>query len=89
VPVAREVFDAYMRKPNQIHRKRADVSVTAADLLAVPDGPKTERGLRNNVAIAIGYLEAWLRGVGCVPLFNLMEDAATAEISRTQLWQWV
>ncbi|QCN95172.1 malate synthase A [Azospirillum argentinense] len=89
VPVAREVFDAYMRKPNQIDRKRANVSVTAADLLAVPEGPKTERGLRNNVAVAIGYLEAWLRGIGCVPLFNLMEDAATAEISRTQLWQWV
>ncbi|MBK4719317.1 malate synthase A [Azospirillum sp. YIM DDC1] len=89
VPVAREVFDAYMRKPNQIDRKRADVAVTAADLLAVPEGPKTERGLRNNVAVAIGYLEAWLRGIGCVPLFNLMEDAATAEISRTQLWQWV
>ncbi|CAO3401540.1 malate synthase A [Azospirillum sp. 11R-A] len=89
VPVAREVFDAYMPTPNQIARKRTDVTVTAADLLAVPAGPKTEAGLRNNVAVGIGYIEAWLRGQGCVPLFNLMEDAATAEISRTQVWQWV
>nr|WP_222529973.1 malate synthase A [Azospirillum sp. 412522] len=89
VPVAREVFDAYMPTPNQIARKRTDVTVTAADLLAVPAGPKTQSGLRNNVAVGIGYIEAWLRGQGCVPLFNLMEDAATAEISRAQLWQWV
>jgi malate synthase len=89
VPVAMEVFNAHMPTPNQIARKREDVSVTAADLLTVPPGPKTEKGLRQNVAVGIGYLEAWLRGVGCVPLFNLMEDAATAEISRTQVWQWV
>lgn len=89
VPVAMEVFDTHMPNPNQIDRKRADVTITAADLLTVPDGPKTEKGLRMNVAVGIGYLEAWLRGTGCVPLFNLMEDAATAEISRTQVWQWV
>ena len=89
VPVAMEVFDAYMPGPNQIERKRGDVAVTAADLLAVPEGPKTEKGLRMNVAVGIGYIEAWLRGLGCVPLFNLMEDAATAEISRSQVWQWV
>lgn len=89
VPVAKAVFDELMPTPNQIHRKRADVSVAAADLLAVPPGPKTEAGLRQNVAVGIGYVEAWLRGQGCVPLFNLMEDAATAEISRTQVWQWL
>lgn len=89
VPVAQAVFDALMPTPNQINRLRTDVSVTAADLLAVPAGPKTEAGLRQNVAVGIGYIEAWLRGQGCVPLFNLMEDAATAEISRTQVWQWL
>ncbi|MBI1206673.1 MAG: malate synthase A [Azospirillum sp.] len=89
VPVALEVFDRLMPTPNQIHRKREDVAITAADLLTVPVGPKTEAGVRQNIAVGIGYLEAWLRGSGCVPLFNLMEDAATAEISRTQLWQWL
>ncbi len=88
IPVAMEVFDRLMPTPNQIHVKREDVAVTAADLLAVPEGPKTEAGLRMNVSVALGYVEAWLRGIGCVPLFNLMEDAATAEISRSQLWQW-
>lgn len=89
VPVAMEVFDRVMPTPNQIHRKREDVAVSAADLLRIPAGSKSEAGLRMNVSVSIGYVEAWLRGVGCVPLFNLMEDAATAEISRTQLWQWV
>ncbi|HYD69639.1 malate synthase A [Azospirillum sp.] len=89
VPVAMEVFDRHMPTPNQIHKKRQDVAVTAADLLKVPKGPRTEAGLRMNVAVGLGYIEAWLRGLGCVPLFNLMEDAATAEISRTQVWQWV
>ncbi len=89
VPVAMAVFDAYMPTPNQIARKRADLTVAAADLLTVPQGAKTEAGLRNNVAVGIGYIEAWLRGSGCVPLFNLMEDAATAEISRSQVWQWI
>jgi malate synthase len=78
-----------MPTPNQIARLREDVHVTAADLLKIPEGPKSEAGLRMNIAVSIGYLEAWLRGIGCVPLFNLMEDAATAEISRSQLWQWV
>src|SRR3989442_291141 len=68
---------------------RDDVRVTAADLLTVPDGEITETGLRTNVDIGIQYLESWLRGVGCVPIYNLMEDAATAEISRSQVWQWV
>jgi malate synthase len=78
-----------MKEANQIARKRQDVHVSAADLIQVPNGTKTEAGLRQNVAVGIGYLEAWLRGIGCVPLFNLMEDAATAEISRAQVWQWV
>jgi malate synthase len=89
VGIAKEEFDAVMKEPNQIARKRQDVHVTAADLIAMPTGPKTEAGLRQNVAVGIGYVEAWLRGIGCVPLFNLMEDAATAEISRAQVWQWV
>jgi len=89
VAVARAEFDAVMKDANQVARKRQDVHVSAADLLAIPTGTMTEAGLRQNVAVGIGYVEAWLRGVGCVPLFNLMEDAATAEISRAQVWQWV
>jgi malate synthase len=89
VSLAKEVFDRYVPKPNQIDRKLEDVQITAADLLEVPKADITEAGLRQNVAVSIGYLESWLRGVGCVPLFNLMEDAATAEISRAQLWQWI
>jgi malate synthase len=89
VALAKEVFDHYMPKPNQIERKLEDVQITAADLLEVPKAEITEAGLRQNIAVSIGYLESWLRGVGCVPLFNLMEDAATAEISRAQLWQWI
>ena len=89
VELARAEFDAVMKEANQIARKRQDVHVTAADLITVPQGPKTEAGLRQNAAVGIGYVEAWLRGTGCVPLFNLMEDAATAEISRAQLWQWL
>jgi malate synthase len=89
VPVAREVFAAHMQGPNQLERMREDVHVTARDLLAVPVGARTEAGLRHNIRVGIQYLESWLRGVGCVPLYHLMEDAATAEISRTQIWQWV
>ncbi len=89
VGIAKEIFDKYMPQPNQIDRKLEDVHITAADLLAVPQAEITEAGLRQNIAVGIGYLESWLRGVGCVPLFNLMEDAATAEISRAQLWQWI
>jgi malate synthase len=89
VPVAMEIFDRLMPRPNQIEKKLADYQATAADLLEVPSGEITEAGLRQNIAVGLGYLEAWLRGIGCVPLFNLMEDAATAEISRAQLWQWI
>src|SRR5436309_12790866 len=78
-----------MPQANQIARKRQDVHITAADLLAVPEGTITEAGLRQNLNVGIGYIEAWLRGTGCVPLYNLMEDAATAEISRAQIWQWI
>jgi malate synthase len=87
VPVAKAVFDRIMPGPNQIARKREDVVVEAGDLIKIPGGTKTEAGLRQNIAVGIGYIEAWLRGIGCVPLFNLMEDAATAEISRAQVWQ--
>lgn len=89
VPVAMEIFDRVMPGPNQIEKQLKDFKVTAEDLLRVPEGAVTEAGLRQNVAVGLGYVEAWLRGIGCVPLFNLMEDAATAEISRAQLWQWV
>ena len=89
VPVAKEIFDAHMTTPNQIHVKREDVQVTAADLLTVPQGDITEDGLKMNIDVGIQYLESWLMGNGCVPLYNLMEDAATAEISRTQVWQWM
>ncbi len=89
VPVATEIFDRWMPGPNQIDKKLKDFHATAADLLQVPSGSITEAGLRQNIAVGLGYLEAWLRGTGCVPLFNLMEDAATAEISRAQLWQWI
>lgn len=88
VPVAMEVFNRLMPQPNQVHKQLPDFDATAEDLLQAPVGEITEAGLRQNVAVGLGYLEAWLRGIGCVPLFNLMEDAATAEISRAQLWQW-
>src|SRR2546429_1716767 len=87
VAIAMEEFDAVMKTPNQIDRKREDVHVTATDLLKVPDGTITEAGLRNNVSVSLQYLESWLRGSGCVPINNLMEDAATVEISRAQIWQ--
>jgi malate synthase len=90
VQLATEAFDAMMPQPNQIDRNRDDVQVTAYDLLDFgPSGPITEQGLRTNVSVGVQYLEAWLRGRGAVPLFNLMEDAATAEISRAQIWQWI
>ena len=88
VAVAKQVFDEHMPAPNQISRV-PEISVRAEDLLDVPSGAITERGVRQNVNVGILYLEAWLRGNGCVPLYDLMEDAATAEISRTQLWQWI
>ena len=88
VAAAKEIFEREMPLPNQIARKRQDVHVTASDLLAVPGGTITEAGVRQNLNVGIGYIEAWLRGIGCVPLYHLMEDAATAEISRAQVWQW-
>ena len=89
VAVAKEVFDAKLTGPNQLSVMREDVKVSRGDLLAVPEGTRSEEGLRHNVRVGVQYLEAWLRGQGCVPLYNLMEDAATAEISRAQVWQQV
>jgi malate synthase len=89
VPVARGVFDARMAASHQLQVTRDDMRVVASDLLAVPDGEITIQGLCTNIDVGIQYLEAWLRGIGCVPIYNLMEDAATAEISRTQVWQWM
>lgn len=89
VSLVKGIFDENMPTPNQINRQGEENQIGAAELLAVSDGAITEAGMRQNIAVGIGYLESWLRGIGCVPLFNLMEDAATAEISRAQLWQWV
>jgi malate synthase len=92
VPVANEVFDHFLGdKPNQVDRQRDDVDVSASDLLnlAVEGGEITDDGLRTNVSVGVRYLESWLRGVGAAAIDNLMEDAATAEISRSQIWQWV
>jgi len=87
--IAREAFDAVMPGPNQLQVLRADVNVTARDLLTVPEGAITEEGVRGCIRVGVQYLESWLRGNGCVPLYHLMEDAATAEICRAQLWQWL
>jgi malate synthase len=90
VQIALDAFDSVMPQPNQIERKRKDVKITADDLLKFePEKPITENGLRTNINIGIQYLGSWLAGSGCVPIFNLMEDAATAEISRSQIWQWI
>src|SRR5712691_5039149 len=89
VAIAMEEFDAVMLGPNQIDRRREDVYVTAADLLKIPEGTITEAGLRTNISVSLQYLESWLRGSGCVPINNLMEDAATVEISRAQIWEWI
>jgi malate synthase len=89
VPVAKTVFDEGMPRPNQLDRLRDDVTVSAANLIEPPHGTRTDAGLRHNIRVGIQYLEAWLGGQGAVPIYNLMEDAATAEISRTQIWQWV
>jgi malate synthase len=84
-----DVFDRLMPTPNQVHRLREDVAVSADDLLRVPEGSITSEGLRDNVSVSLQYMAAWLCGNGCVPINNLMEDAATAEISRAQIWQWI
>lgn len=89
VPVAMEIFNAHMKGRNQIDKKSEEVQVSASDLLRAPQGEITEHGLRVNIDVGIQYLESWLNGSGCVPIYNLMEDAATAEISRAQVWQWV
>ena len=92
VPTATEAFDRVLgSRPNQLERQRPEVSVTAGQLLdvRVPDGAVTEDGLRMNVSVGIQYIESWLRGVGAAAINNLMEDVATAEISRSQVWQWV
>ena len=90
VPIAKEIFDKHMPQPNQYGKQLPEVQVTAANLLDFkPEAPITEAGLRNNVQVGIQYIGSWLGGNGCVPIFNLMEDAATAEISRSQVWQWI
>ena len=89
VPVAMDIFNKIMPAPNQIHHKAENIQISARDLIQLPSGTITAAGLKANISIALHYLEAWLRGQGCVPLHYLMEDAATAEISRTQIWQWV
>jgi len=89
VSIAKQVFDEGMPTPNQLHRLREDVTANAAALLEPPTGTRTETGLRHNIRVGVQYLEAWLNGQGAVPIYNLMEDAATAEISRTQIWQWI
>src|SRR5204863_5013607 len=89
VPVAKEVFDRLMPQPNQLGNLRTDVKAGQKEMLEVHDGTRTEDGLRQNIRVGVQYIEAWLRGRGAVPLYNLMEDAATAEISRSQVWQWI
>jgi malate synthase len=89
VSIAKQVFDEGMPTPNQLQRLRPDVTASAGALLDAPSGTRTENGLRHNIRVGIQYVEAWLGGQGAVPIYNLMEDAATAEISRTQIWQWL
>jgi malate synthase len=89
VQVAMDIFNQYMPTQNQIFNKREDVRVSAKDLIQAPLGTITEAGLRNNINVGILYIESWLRGNGAAAIYNLMEDAATAEISRTQIWQWI
>jgi malate synthase len=89
VPIAKEIFDTHMKEPNQIGRRRDEVRVSGSDLMAVTEGKITEEGLRWNIDVGLQYLESWLRGSGCVPIYHLMEDAATAEICRSQVWQSV
>jgi len=89
VPVAEEVFHRMVKTPNQLDKLRNDVKITRDQLLEMHQGERTEDGLRLNIRVGVQYIEAWLRGRGAVPLYHLMEDAATAEISRSQVWQWI
>ena len=89
VQIAKEVFDSHMKGPNQIDKINRDMDITSSDLLRVPEGAITESGIRTNLSVGIQYLDAWLGGKGAVPIHNLMEDTATAEICRAQLWQWI
>jgi malate synthase len=89
VQIAKEEFDRIMPEANQIDKRRDDVIITAADLLKLPEGEITSEGLRTNIDVGIQYMANWLGGLGCVPIYHLMEDAATAEISRTQVWHWI
>jgi malate synthase len=89
VPVAMEIFNKHMTAPNQISNKREDVHTTEEALLEIPKGTITEKGVRENINVGILYIESWLSGRGAAAIYNLMEDAATAEISRTQIWQWL
>jgi len=89
VPLAMRIFDKHMPRPNQLDVKRNDFIVTEKDLLEIPQGTITEKGIRKNINVGIHYIATWLGGNGAVALYDLMEDAATAEISRTQIWQWL
>lgn len=89
IPIAEEIFSSYITKNNQLNVLREDIKVTKEDLLRPCAGKITEAGVRGNISVAIGYMAAWLRGQGCVPIHHLMEDAATAEIARAQVWQWI
>ncbi len=89
VPVAMEVFDRLMPTPNQLDKRLADLVITQPQMLELHDGARTEAGVRENIRVGVRYTQAWIEGRGAVPLYNLMEDAATAEICRTQLWQWI
>jgi malate synthase len=88
VKIAKDIFDEKMPQPNQINKIPGNIKIEANDLLVAEKGDITEEGLRKNISVGIQYLAAWLGGNGCVPIYNLMEDAATAEISRAQVWQW-
>jgi malate synthase len=89
VSVAKKIFDEFMPEKNQIDKKFEDYLISEENLLEIPKGTITENGVRKNINVGILYLESWLMGVGAAALYNLMEDAATAEISRTQIWQWL
>lgn len=89
VRLAMDIFDEHMPQDNQIENKRDDISISASDLIKIPQGDITENGIRENINVGILYTESWLRGIGAAAIYHLMEDAATAEISRSQLWQWL